>query len=67
MNSRVQYFDMSTGIAKFKVLIGDRQLGEWAANANLPWKTPNGDTSTREEIDDVSLHTGEKIRDCRQR
>ncbi|MBV8864695.1 MAG: glucosiduronase, partial [Acidobacteriaceae bacterium] len=58
----VQYFDLNTGRAKFRVFLNDQQLEEWSADAELPSKTPNGDTSVRRVIHKIALRKGDRIR-----
>jgi alpha-glucuronidase len=58
----VQYFDQNNGEAKFRVFGGDRLLDEWLADDNLPSAKLGGDTSTRRQINNVALRTGDEIR-----
>jgi alpha-glucuronidase len=58
----VQYFDLKTGNAKFRLFVNRQQIGAWTADAQLPSKIPNGDNSTRETIAGVRLQPGDKIR-----
>lgn len=61
-NMGVQYFDLNTGRAHFQVFINRQQIASWAADAHLPSKIANGDTSTREIIASVRLRPGDQIR-----
>ena len=61
-NLAVQYFDTAPGSAHFQLFVGDQLIRQWLGDANLPWKTPTGDTSTREYINGVALRPGDKIR-----
>ncbi|MBV9268903.1 MAG: glucosiduronase, partial [Acidobacteriaceae bacterium] len=58
----VQYFDVSTGTARFELFVNSQLVKRWTANASLPFKAVNGDTSTRETVDGVALRSGDKIR-----
>ena len=58
----VQYFDQNNGKAKFRVLVGGRQLDEWIADDTLPNLKIGGDTSTRRQISKITLHHGDEIR-----
>ena len=58
----VQYFDLSNGVAQFRVFVNDQAVDEWLANAELPAKIPNGDTSTRRTIAGLALRPGDTIR-----
>jgi alpha-glucuronidase len=59
---RVQYFDVSPGAAEFKVSVGEQLVKAWWSDADLPWKIPNGDTSSREFVGVIALRPGDKIR-----
>jgi alpha-glucuronidase len=58
----VQYFDENTGAARFQVLVGKQSVREWSADANLPSKLLNSDSSTRETIARVALRPNDEIR-----
>ena len=58
----VQYFDMPTGQAKFRVLVGGRAIDQWIADDHLPARKLDGDSSTRRRIHDLTLDQGEEIR-----
>ncbi len=58
----IQYFDTTPGVAHLTVFVGDQPITEWKSDANLPWKIPNGDTSTRKYVGTVALRPGDKIR-----
>ncbi len=58
----IQYFDENTGAARFRLSIGDQVIRSWAADANIPSKAPDGDTSTRLRVTGVSLRPGDTIR-----
>jgi alpha-glucuronidase len=58
----VEFFDTNNGIAKFKLLVGDRIVDEWAAGNKLPTTKIDGSSSTRHRIAGVALHPGDEIR-----
>jgi alpha-glucuronidase len=58
----IQHFDMPGGKAKFRVLVGGREIDRWTGDDHLPARKLDGDSSTRRRIDDLSLHQGEEIR-----
>ena len=57
-----QYFDLRGGVARFVLLVDDRQVGAWKADAELPSAQPNGDNSTRYTVHAVTLKPGDVIR-----
>lgn len=57
-----QYFDLQGGVAKFSLELNSKQIAEWAADANLPSRRPNGDNSTRFTTKVVDLKPGDVIR-----
>jgi len=58
----VQYFDENSGTAKFQLFLGDQMIRSWLANACLPSKIPNSDTSTRERVAGVALRPNDELR-----
>jgi alpha-glucuronidase len=58
----VQYFDLNSGAAGFRLFIGAQQVDQWTADAVLPATTPNGDSSTRRRIAALALRPGDIIR-----
>ncbi len=58
----VQYFDQNTGTAKFRVFVGERLVDEWLADDHLPSAKLGGDTSTRRQINNITLRSGDQIR-----
>jgi alpha-glucuronidase len=58
----VQYFDQNDGVSKFRVLVGDRVVGQWLADDNLPSSRVGADTSTRRQIEGLALRPGDLIR-----
>ncbi len=61
-NIAVQYFDLNSGEARFRLVIGERPISSWTANAHLPSKTLNGDSSIRQSIPNVELQPNELIK-----
>jgi alpha-glucuronidase len=59
---RVQYFDLNTGIAHFRVFIGTQLVDEWAAADHLPVRKVDGGSSVRRTISAVALRPGDAIR-----
>jgi alpha-glucuronidase len=57
----VQYFDVSPGEAEFQVRLDRELLASWKADAHLPGRTLNGDSSTRYTIPHVELRPGQVI------
>lgn len=58
----VEYFDENKGAARFQLFVGDQLISSWIADANLPGKAANGDTSTRKRVTGVALRPGDRIR-----
>lgn len=58
----VQYFDENAGAARFQLFVGDQLMRSWTADAKLPARIPNGDTSTRKRIERIALRPGDTIR-----
>jgi alpha-glucuronidase len=58
----VQYFDQNNGQSRFRVFVNARQIDEWTANGDYPSAKPDGSSSTRRVIHDVTLRPGDEIR-----
>lgn len=58
-NLAIQYFNLNPGSAKFQLKRNTQTLASWTANLLLPTKVPNGDTSTRQTVPNITLHTGD--------
>jgi alpha-glucuronidase len=58
----VQYFDVNTGAARFRLLVGGRRIGEWTAADRLPTRALDGSSSTRKIFERVPLRDGDAIR-----
>src|SRR5271157_874210 len=59
---RVQYFDLSTGVARFRVLVANQVVDEWAAADHLPARKIDGSASVRRVISGIALRPGDDIR-----
>jgi alpha-glucuronidase len=58
----IQYFDQNNGKAKFRVFAAGHQIDAWVADDTLPNTKLGGDTSTRRQINGVTLLQGDEIR-----
>lgn len=58
----VQYFDRSTGLAKWRVLVGRQVIDEWTADDRNPARRIDAGASTRRVIPGVALRPGDEIR-----
>ncbi|MDQ2944711.1 MAG: glucosiduronase, partial [Acidobacteriota bacterium] len=61
-NIAVQYFDENAGVAHFQFFVGQQLIREWNADAQLPSKILNSDSSTRQTITGVALRPHDQIR-----
>jgi alpha-glucuronidase len=57
----VQYFDVNSGEARFRLRIGDRIVGEWTASDRLPTRRLDGTSSSRRVFRGVALKGGDTI------
>lgn len=57
----VQYFDVNTGTARYRLRVGDRVLGEWTASDRIPTSRLDGSSSSRHVFHDVALSAGDQI------
>jgi alpha-glucuronidase len=57
----VQYFDVNTGSARFRIRVGNRIVGEWLAADRLPTRKIDGSSSSRRIFADVTLKDGDII------
>ena len=57
----VQYFDVNTGAARYRVRAGEKVLAEWTANDWFPARRLEGGSSTRKIIPNVMLSGGDVI------
>ena len=61
----VQYFDVNTGTAKFRLRVGSRVVGEWTAADRFPTRKLDGSSSTRYVVTAVPLRSWRSHRDRR--
>jgi len=57
----VQYFDVNTGAAKYRVRVGDKVVAEWTANDRIPTRKIDGSSSSRFVVTGVALKPGDEI------
>lgn len=57
----VQYFDVNTGVARYRLRAGERLVGEWTAADRLPTNRLDGSSSTRLVFTGVPLTKGVRI------
>jgi alpha-glucuronidase len=57
----VQYYDVNTGAAHYRVRVGGRVIGEWTANDRLPSRKLDGGSSSRYVITGIALKPGDTI------
>jgi hypothetical protein len=43
----VQYFDVNSGAAKYRVKVGGKVVGEWTARDRIPTRKLDGSSSSR--------------------
>jgi alpha-glucuronidase len=64
-NIAVQYFDFRTGASQYELLLNDKPIARWTADATLPPavvdKRLDGSTSTRFTVQDISLKLGDTL------
>jgi alpha-glucuronidase len=58
----VGYFDQSDGASKYRLRVGEREVGRWVANRDLPHVESNGHTATRTTIRGVRLAPGDVLK-----
>lgn len=58
----IEYFDQDNGQSRFRLFVNGRQIDAWTASGDYPSDKPDGDTSTRRVIHNVTLHSGDRIR-----
>ncbi len=60
---RVQYFDQSNGVSRYRVWLGHQLIDEWSADLDLPRAAhPDSTSSTRRLISGIALRPGDEIR-----
>ena len=61
----VQYFDLRTGVSQYELLLNDKAIAKWKADATLPPavvdRKLDGQTSTRFTLPEIELHSGDTI------
>jgi alpha-glucuronidase len=58
----VQYFDMPSGEARYRVLIGKQVVDEWTAADRIPARRLDAGASARRVIAGIALRPGDEIR-----
>ena len=58
----VQYFDLPAGVARFRVLVANQVVDEWAAADHLPARKIDASASVRRVIPGIALRAGDEIR-----
>jgi len=59
---RVRYFDQNTGIARFRLLVGDRSIDEWTAADRVPTRRIDSSSSALRVMKGIALSPGAEIR-----
>jgi len=59
---RVQYFDQSNGVSRFRLMVGAQIVDEWTAADRLPTARIDSTSSARRAIRGVALRPGDRIR-----
>ena len=59
---RVQYFDQSDGISRFRLQVNGQVIDQWVADARLPTHRMDSSASTRRQVEGVPLRPGDEIR-----
>jgi len=58
----VRYFDLNSGISRFRLWVGNQLVDEWTAADHLPARKIDGSSSSRRVIAGVALRPGDEIR-----
>jgi alpha-glucuronidase len=58
----VQYFDESDGASRFSLVVGEKLIDSWVADAQFGSAAPNGHTATRHTLHRIRLAPGDEIR-----
>jgi alpha-glucuronidase len=58
----VEYFDLPSGVSKYRVFVGTQLIDEWSADLRLPSRRMDAGASTRRVIPGVALRPGDQIR-----
>jgi alpha-glucuronidase len=57
----VQYFDVNTGAARFRLRVGEKVVAEWTAADRFPTRKLDGSSSTRYVAHGVALASGDRV------
>jgi alpha-glucuronidase len=57
----VQYFDVNTGAARYKIRVGGKVVGEWIASDRVPSRKLDGGSSSRFVVSGIALKPGDEI------
>ncbi len=58
----VRYFDQNNGVSHFRLFVGSRVVGEWAADDHLPTAKVDGSSSTVRTFGAVAIRPGDRVR-----
>lgn len=59
---RIQYFDLNSGVARYRLWLGNQSIDEWAAADRIPTRRIDSSSSTRRLVPAVALRKGDTIR-----
>jgi alpha-glucuronidase len=59
---RVQYFDLSDAVSRFRLWVGTQLVDEWSASDHLPARKLDSSSSTRRVVSGIALRPGDEIR-----
>ena len=59
---RVQYFDQSNGVSRFRVFVNRQLVDAWSADIRLPTFRMDSTSSTRRTVSGIALRPGDEIR-----
>jgi len=57
----VQYFDVNTGAAHYRLLVAGKVVGEWVADDRIPSRKLDGGSSSRFVARGIALKPGDEI------
>ena len=58
----MQYFDLNGAVSRFRLLVGNQVVDEWAATDRLPARKLDSSSSTRRVVSGIALRPGDEIR-----
>jgi alpha-glucuronidase len=61
-NVIVQYFDVNSGVSRFRLSVGNQVVAEWSADDRIPTRKVDGSSSTRHVVSGLALRAGDEIR-----